>query len=134
MARQHGSNGQVLIDPAGGTTYVAVASLNAWTLDLSRDRVDVTAFGDTNKQFVQGLPNFSGTFGGFWDPTTTPTAVFDVVLGTVAAGLKLVPSTLTASNFFSGLAYLDGNVSVDSNGAVTIGGSFVAAGNWTLSP
>jgi hypothetical protein len=134
MARQHGSKGQVLIDPAGGTTYVAVASLTSWTLDASRDRADVTAFGDTNKQAVQGLPNYTGTIGYIWDPTTTPTQLWDVVLGDVAVGLKLVPSTLTATNFFSGLAYLDGSINVSSSGAITGSASWVAAGNWTLAP
>lgn len=134
MARQHGSKGQVLIDPIGGTTYVAVASLNSWTLDATRDRADVTSFGDTNKQWVQGLPNYAGDFGGFWDPTTTNTQVFDVAFGDVAVGLKLMPSTLTTTAFFSGLAYLDANIQVTANGAITIGGSWVAAGPWSLVP
>lgn len=134
MARQHGSNGEVSIDPAGGTAYVVVASLNSWTLDMARDRVDVTAFGDVNKQYVQGLPDIKGTFGGFWDPATTPTAVFDVAMGSVPVGMKLVPSTLTPTNFFSGLAYLDASINVSANGAVAISGSYVAAGAWTLAP
>lgn len=133
MARIHGSRGSVLMDPAGGTVYVAVASLNDWSLDMSRDKVDVTAFGDTNKQSVIGLPDFKGSFGGFWDATTSP-VIFDAILGTIAVGLKLVMDTAASTNFFSGLAYLDGNIKVSANGAVTVGGSFVAAGNWTLAP
>lgn len=134
MARQHGSKGQVLIDPAGGTTYVAVASLNNWTLNATRAREEVTAFGDTNVIRLQGLPDFSGDLSGFWDSTTTPTEVFDVVLGDVAVGLKLVPSSLTATIFFSGQAYLDGSVNVPSTGAITFSGSWVAANNWALAP
>jgi hypothetical protein len=131
--RKHGSLGQVLMDPAGGTTYVAVADLNSWTLNMSRDRVDVTAFGDTNKQSVQGLPDFTGTIGGFWNSATSP-AIFDAILGTTAVGLKLVPNSPEPTFFFSGLAYLDGNISVESSGAVSLGASFVAAGNWTATP
>lgn len=134
MARQHGSLGQVLIDPAGGTTYVAVANLSSWTLSASRAREAVTAFGDANVVRVQGLPDFSGDLAGFWDPTTTPTEIFDVALGSVAVGLKLVPSTLTATAFFSGLAYLDAGISVSATGAISISGSWVAASNWTLAP
>lgn len=134
MARQHGYKGQVLIDPAGGSTYVAIAALNRWTLDMSRDRVDVTAFQDTNKQYVQGLPDIKGTIGGWWDPTTTPTEVFDVAMGDVAVGLKLVPSTLVATAFFSGLAYLDASIDVAANGAIAISGSWAAAGPWALAP
>jgi hypothetical protein len=133
MARIHGSRGSVMMDPTGGSTYVAVASLNSWSLDMSRDKVDVTAFGDTNKQSVIGLPDFSGSFGGFWDASTSP-VIFDAILGIVAVGLKLVMDTAAATNFFSGLAYLDGSITVSATGAVTIGGSFSAAGNWTLAP
>lgn len=134
MARQHGYKGQILIDPAGGTTYSAVASLNTWTLDMARDRVDATCFGDTNKVWLQGLPNYTGTIGGIWDPATTPTQIFDVVLGDIAVGLKLVPSTLTPTNFFSGLAFLDGSVNVSSSGAIAIAGTWVAADSWALAP
>lgn len=134
MARQHGYKGQVLIDPAGGSTYVAVASLNSWTLDMTRDLVDVTAFQDANKQYVQGLPDVKGTYSGWWDPTTTPTEIFDVVMGSAAVGLKLVPSSLTATAFFSGLAYLDGSINVAANGAVAISGNWAAAGPWALAP
>lgn len=134
MARRHGSTGQVLIDPAGGTTYVAVAALNSWTLDQTRDKVKVTAFGDTNHQYVVGLPDTQGTFGGWWDDATTPTAVFDVAGGATPVGLKLVPTTLTATIFFSGLAYLDASIDVKADGAISIGGSWVAAGPWNLAP
>jgi hypothetical protein len=134
MARQHGSHGQVSIDPAGTTTYAPIASLNAWTLNSERDLVDVTAFGDTNKQYVQGLPDLKGTYGGWWDPTTTPTEIFDIVFGSVPVGLKLVPSTLTATAFFSGLAYLDGSIEVSATGAVSITGNWAAAGPWALAP
>lgn len=134
MARRHGGTGQILIDATGGTTYVAVAALNSWTLDQTRDTVDVTAFGDTNKQYVVGLPDVKGTIGGWWDDASTPTAVFDVAGGATPVGLKLVPTTLTATIFFSGLAYLDASINVPADGAISISGNWVAAGPWTLAP
>jgi hypothetical protein len=124
----------MLIDPAGGTAYVAVGAINAWTLDQTRDTVDVTAFGDANKQYVVGLPDVKGTFGGWWDDTSTPTAVFDVAGGATPVGLKLVPTSLTATIFFSGLAYLDASIDVSATGAIGISGNWVAAGPWTLAP
>jgi hypothetical protein len=131
--RIHGSRGQMSMDPAGATTYVAVADIKGWTLDLGRDTVNTTALGDTNKQAVLGLPNFTGTYTGFWNAATSPT-LFDAILGTIAVGLKLTPDTAAATNFFSGLAYLSGGINVDAEAAVTTSGSFVAAGNWTLAP
>lgn len=100
---------------------------------MSTDKVDVTAFGDTNKQSVIGLPNFTGTFSGFWNSASTPD-LFDIVLGGAAIGLKLVPNTAEPTFYFNGLAYLDGSINVDSAGAVTIDGSFVAASNWQMAP
>ena len=104
------------------------------TLDLSKDLVDVTCFGDTNKQSVMGLANYNGTLSGCWDSATTPTEIFDVVFGSTACTLNLVPNTLEATHFFSGLAYLDGAISVSAKGAVTWSGKFAAAGNWTMAP
>jgi len=45
MARIHGSKGQILIDPTGADpgTPVVIASMNSWSLEMNRDRVDVTA-------------------------------------------------------------------------------------------
>ena len=133
MARQHGYKGDVLIDPTGTTTYVTVASLNEWTADFSRDRVDVTCFNDPVKTTLPGLPDAKGTFKGIWDPTTTPTEVFDVAFGDVAVGLKLVPSNLTPTTFFSGLAYLDASINVAVNGAITISGTWSAAAAFALT-
>jgi len=138
--RLHGSKGQVLMDstvPVPATPVpVLVASLNAFTIDLKRDRVDVTSFGDLNKQYVQGLPDYQGTIGGFADPEVSPAgniALFKVALGDVAAFLKLVPSTLAEDFNFSGLAYLDASLKVAADGAVTIEGSWAAAGPWVVA-
>lgn len=121
------------MDPAGGSTTTAVASLNQWTLDLARDKQDVTCFGDANKQYVLGLADIQGEIAGVWDETTTP-AFLRVALGDVAVTLKLIPSTLTPTHFWKGLAYLDAGMECAADGAVTISGSFVAAGPWTLEP
>jgi len=121
------------MDPTGGATTVEVAALNSWTLDLKRDRADATCFGDTNKQYVQGLPDIKGDIGGIWDETASQ-ALFDVALGDVAAFLKLVPSTIAPTYFFSGLAYIDASIEVKHDGAISIKGSFAGAGPWTMAP
>ena len=133
MARRHGSKGQVKMDPAGGATTVEVASLNQWTLDLERDKEDVTCFGDTNKQYVLGLPDIQGEINGVWDEATSP-EFLRVALGDVPVMLELIPSTITPTHMFKGLAYLSAGMECAADGAVTINGSFVAAGPWTLEP
>jgi hypothetical protein len=133
MARRHGSKGSVEMDPTGGSTAVPVASLNSWSLDMARDRADATCFGDTNKVWVQGLPNIEGEIGGIWDEAASQ-PLFEVALGDVAAFLKLIPSTLAPTYLFSGLAYLDAGIEVAHDGAITVNGSFAAAGPWTMEP
>lgn len=129
--RISGARGQVKIDPTGGATLVAVANLNKWTLDLAADKIDVTAFQDTNKVYVMGLPDVKGTIGGFWD--SSELTIFNVALGTVACTLNLLPSSLEIATFFGGKAWLDASIDVDAKGAVTIGGNFVAAAGWALT-
>jgi len=133
MARRHGSKGSVEMDPTGGALAVVVASLNKWSLDMARDRADATCFGDTNKVYVQGLPDIKGDLGGIWDEAASQ-PLFEVALGDVAALLKLIPSTLAPTYLFTGLAYLDAGIEVAHDGAVTVKGSFVAAGPWTMEP
>ena len=131
--RLHGKGGAVKMDPTGvgGATAVVVASLNKWDLDLAKDHVKVTCFGDTNQVYVDGLPDIKGTYGGMYDPADG-LVIFDVLSGSVAPWLEMIPNILTPTVMFSGKGLLDGKITVDANGAITIGGSFVANGPWIL--
>lgn len=136
MARIHGKDGQVQLDAPPTTsppTLVTQADLNSWTLDMTKDKVDVTAFGDTNKQKVVGLPDFSGTLGGWWNSVSSPT-LFDVILQSLPAWLRLLPNSAETTNYFQGMAYLDGSVNVPNDGGASISASFDAAGNWDQNP
>jgi len=131
--RRHGSKGQVKMDPTGGATAAIVASINKFTISLERDKEDVTCFGDTNKQYVLGLADVQGDLEGIWDETTTP-ELLRVALGDVAVLLELVPSSAAPLHLFTGLAYISAGLDCAADGAVTIKGSWVAAGDWTLEP
>lgn len=134
MARIHGNRGDIQIDPTGGAVGVSVASVDSWDLDLAKDRVDVTCFGDTNKQTVLGLPSYSGNLTGCWDSATTPTEIFDVVFGTATPFLTLIPDRVEPTFLFKGLANLDASLKVSAKGAVTWAGKFDAAGPWVMEP
>lgn len=121
------------MDATGGSTPVVVASVNSWSLDMARERADATCFGDTNKVAVQGLPSVKGDLGGIWNETESG-VLFAAAMGTAAVFLKLVPSTLAPTYFFSGLAYLDAGIEVTHDGAITVKGSYEAAGPWTADP
>jgi len=69
MSILSGRNGQVLYDsvPASPISPTAIASLNSWKLSLKTDYEEVSCFGDTNKVYIPGLRDISGSFGGFWN-------------------------------------------------------------------
>jgi hypothetical protein len=131
--RLHGKNGAIKMDPTGvgGPTAVLVASLNKWDLDMATDKVKVTCFQDTNQIYVAGLPDIKGTYAGMYDPADG-LVIFDVISGNIAPWLEMIPDMTTPTVMFSGKGLIDGKISVDSNGAITIGGSFVANGPWVL--
>jgi len=127
--RMHGSHGQMLMDPAGGSSPVVVASLNKWDLDMTKEHVKVTSFNDANQVYVDGLPDIKGTYSGWYDPVDG-LVLFGAVFGTAKPTLRLLPTSLDATKKFEGRGLLDSHISVDANGAVAVSGAFVAAGSW----
>jgi hypothetical protein len=130
--RHHGKKGVFKMDPTGGATPVAVISLDNWDLDMGSQKVKVTAFEDPNEVYVIGRPDIKGTYKGFYDNSATGLKLFDAMVSTVAPALELLPVGTDTANKFSGRAWLDGKISVDSNGSIGVSGSFVAAGPWII--
>jgi hypothetical protein len=132
MARYHGSRGAAYLSTTGTGTAVAAVSLSAWTLDKATDKVEVTAFGDSNKTYVQGLPDVKGTLSGFFD--SSDDALFDGSESSDGVKLYLYPSSNAPTIYHYGPAWLDASISVDAKGAITVSGSFVANGAWGRKP
>lgn len=129
MAILSGRNGQVLYDsgPASPTNPTAIASINAWKLSLKTDYEEVTAFGDTNKVYVPGLRDISGSFSGFWN--SAELTLIHATTATTPGALRLVPNSTESSFYFEGLAYLDADIDC-SLAAPKLSGTFKAAGPW----
>lgn len=132
MARYHGGKAVILLSTTGSGTATTAVSLSKWSLDKKTDKVEVTAFGDLNKQYVQGLPDVKGSISGFFD--SADDALFDASESTDGCKLYLYPSSLAQSIYHYGPAWLDASIDVDAKGAVTIAGDFVAAGSWGRKP
>src|SRR4030095_6126699 len=130
--RISGDRGQVKVDPLGGSSVVAVASMNKWSLSLAKELYKVTAFGDTNQVYCPGLPDIAGSLGAFWDPTDR--TLFSIALGTVAPFIHLIPNTLPPTYLWKGLGWVDAAIDVGQGGAVTVTGNFKAAGAWQMLP
>ena len=127
----HGKNGAIYL---GGTKTgggVKIVNKTEWTLSLNRDYVDSTVFGDTNKTYLVGLKDVSGTFAGILDiggdaqVNAADSDSLDIYLYAddrasneflVAYGPGLIDASITASN----------------TDAIKTTGNFRAAGAWTV--
>lgn len=128
MAKYHGQKGRVYLSTSGAGNAALVIALTSWSLDMPTDRVEVTAFEDTNKVYVQGKKDISGEFSGFWDDTDD--ALFDAAESTTAVKCYLYPSADASSKYFYGTAWVDASIETGVDAAVAISGSFQAAGSW----
>lgn len=124
MARKHGRNGRLYTGIGSAGTAEPIAFLRDWSIDFSVDNVDVTSFGDSNKVYVAGLPDSSGTFSGFYDSETAQ--LYTAATDGIARKFYLYPDTGDTVYWF-GTALFDFSVSSAVDGAVTVGGNWNAA-------
>lgn len=117
--RKHGKNGKIRVDG------VVVAAKAEWTLNLARDTVETTAFGDVNKQYVVGLKDVSGTYAGFLDLSG------DLMLTAAGEDAKLIELFGDDSiEVGSGSGFIDASITCSNTDAVRISGNFRASGPW----
>jgi hypothetical protein len=125
MARIHGRRGVVYVDLAGGGSASAVTFLNAWAISFTVANEEVTAFGDTTKTYVAGLPDASGTFAGFYDTASPQT--YTAATDGLARKFYLYPDSSTATTYFFGTILIDFDVTSD------VGSSVKIASKWNAS-
>jgi hypothetical protein len=128
VARYHGKSGLIYVSTTGTGAAASVGKLSAWTLDMPTDKVETTAFDDTNKTYVQGLKDVSGTLTGFWDDSVD--TLFTA--GDSADGCKiyLYPASTAITKYWYGPAWLDVSVASGVAAAVTVSANFSANGAW----
>lgn len=121
----HGKNGAIYL---AGTK---VKLKTEWTLNLSRDYVDATVFGDTNKTYLTGLKDISGTYAGLFDNSgdllvnaTDSDSVMTYVYSDDRPGSEVLVGY--------GLALHDAAINCSNTDAVRVSGNFRAADAWTI--
>ena len=119
------------IGTTGGGVAAAVISLNSWSLNRATDKIEVTSFLDSNKTYVQGLPDLRGSFAGFWDDTETK--IFTAAASTAAVNMYLYPSQDILTKYAFGVAWLDASLDCSVSDAVKISSDYVAGGSWDTS-
>ena len=128
MARIHGRRGRLYVGLASDTAAAeAVTFLREWSIDFSVDNQDVTAFGDSNKTYVAGLPDATGGFSGFFDNATAQ--LYTAASDGLARRFYLYPdaTVATAGPYWFGTALFDFSLSGAVDGAVTVSGNWNAA-------
>ena len=126
----HGKNGAIYINGAKGSG-TKVATKSEWTISLNRDYVDATTFGDTNRTYLVGLKDVSGTYAGLLDVSgdlLVNATDSDIVQLYLYADDRASFEVLVAS----GPMLLDASINASNTDAVRVTGNFRAAGNITV--
>jgi len=125
MARIAGRNAALYINLTSGGTAEPVAFLSKYSIKFNADRFEVTAFGDTGKAYVAGLPDAQGDYSGWYDSATVQT--YTSAVDGVARKCYLYPDRTNAGQYWWGTAFFDMSIDIAVDGAVDITGTFAAA-------
>lgn len=126
----HGKNGAIYLHGPKGSG-VKVTTKTEWTLNLNRDYVDATVFGDTNKTYLVGLRDVSGTFAGLLDVSgdyQVNAATSDTV------DVYLYADDRGGSEMLVGYgpSLIDAAITASISDAIKTSGNFKASGAWTV--
>jgi hypothetical protein len=108
-------------------TAESIPGVNQWSSNNTTNKMDVTAFGDSNINYVAGLPDASGTFGGWWDDTSKQsyTAALD---GVARKAYFYEDIVANPTSYAYGSILPDFSISVGVGDAISFTASWNAAG------
>jgi hypothetical protein len=112
----------------GATTSAAASPLsfqNKWSIKFTSDKIDVTCFGDANKNYVAGLPDAQGDLSGFFDDASAQT--YPAATDGLSRKFYLYPSSNTPTVYFFGTVLADLSIDGSVAGAVEVSASWSAA-------
>lgn len=126
----HGKNGAIYLGGPKGTG-TKVAAKSGYTLNLGRDYVDATTFGDTNKTYLVGLKDIQGTWEGLMDVSGDL-----LVNASDADELDIYLYADDRDSFeillASGPGLFDASINASNADAIRCSGNFRASGNWAV--
>lgn len=109
-----------------------VAEMRDWSLEVSQEFVDTTAFGDTMREQTATFASWSATANGSYDITDTNG---QLALQTAwLAGSTVAPRFFVdGTHYYSGNAYVNANISAAVDGVVNVSYTFTSAGALSYS-
>jgi len=106
MAALAGKAGKVIL------TAATIVNVNSWSVDISIDLADITSLGDSWKEQLPTLKEWSGTIECHFDPADTT--------GQNALRTAALAGTQVALQFYvDGTYYYSGNAYIASQGVET---------------
>lgn len=131
MPKYHGIKGMAYLAASGAGAATNVANLSAWTINLERDKAEVTALGDTWKTFVRGAKGGSVTMAGFWaNDADVPFDAFDD--DTTTINVYLYPTRDVTTQYWYGEVWPD-SVNLDSPNSGPVGFNFAGTFDGTVT-
>ena len=129
----HGKNGAIYFYGAKGSG-TKVVNKTEWTLSLNRDYVDSTVFGDSNKTYLVGLKDVSGTFAGLLHLGSGLADEQVNATDSDAIDIYLYADDRTSNEFLVayGPGLVDASITASNTDAIKTTGNFRAAGAWTV--
>jgi hypothetical protein len=132
MAILRGEQGAVQFDAAGSSNATIVGT-RSWTLNITKDTLDVTDYGDTFRAFVGSMISGSGTVELVYDPDATGQAAFieDVITAADPADATFELFTTGTTSGTDSVSFAGIITSMDI--ASTVGDLVVATCNFVTS-
>lgn len=116
----------------GAGAATSFANMTNWSINANTDKFEVTAFGDGNKTYVQGLKDVQGAFQGFYDDSASAN-LFTAADSADGVKLYLYPSSDAITKYAYGPAWVDASITSEVGGVVRVSASFAANGSWGFS-
>lgn len=124
--KKHGNKGRLYIAFSSGGSAEPMPNTGDWNFNSSTSSVDVTSQGDTNINYVTGLPDAQGTFSGFFDHSTKST--YRASVDGLPRKMYAYPDATDATQYWYGQVYLDFAFVGAVNDANKTSGTWKAAG------
>jgi hypothetical protein len=131
----HGKNGAIYVGGGISTGGIKVVNKTEWSLNLNRDYVDATTFGNTNKVYLVGLKDISGTYAGILDLRG------DQLVNVADSGATQIYLYADDTNnnetgapilVAHGPGLFDASLTASISDAIKVTGNFRASDNWVV--
>ena len=135
-----GKGGYILIPAATGASATsAIANIDTWTLDMTVDAVETTAFGTSatgvaDRTFEPGLKSGTGSISGHYDDASVQTDwLMEIMADTTVENIAMA-IYLNASQLFSFTACITGvSLGATMDGKTTFSANYTVDGAKTLT-